>query len=759
MQGRLSVKNQALQPSLTACQRCRDHKVRCSRECPSCTRCERLQVDCIYPNPPVRRGRRLRRNSRGVRRVTGPSVEHAINSTLGGPAPGARESPANLSSQPNGLISPNNNTSPIENSFTQPEDQAQEDAEGSYLPHSVGVESINVSSESYPTHLKNTNLIKEGLTSDVGWPPLPPRALGLSLLDIYFTRIYNAPLLFSKSILFQQYLDGKISEVLLKAIFALATLFLTQVNEDNHKEQLEWSELNLLSAYSSCGLPWARSALREAISSICIEPSLPVLQALHCLQLYWFGVGESRTGHLCLAMAYRSCDLIGYNKKVVDRVEESDYSLESESNRRCFWACWISTCMVMEPEPYVRFAWQEASMIPLPATIRYTDSGHTVVLNKMMDHNWCTRLVVSQSDDTRPSVDAASLVQMAGVWAKVQLLVRDWASSSISKNLESLQKLSHLARSIFENQVSSRDSTTSQSDHGMENAQLVFFINALYYQCQITLHSIVVPLFSGAHRGPAIDPNIVKQSAETVMRHAELFEALLAPYMYGDGDITLLQPFVGYGVFIIGVVFLATDVSFQDKAPRGSALRRHPESRRLSTVKRALHLLNKLRFYWRGLQHSWEKLDAALQLHLSCHRTQHQSAGPHTVRASGPNPSPLKSQLPYPVPEGSADKEHSSAHKASGPMVDPSAEHLHSWASDQRTVDVDGMQQNPQATMSDHGIFEQSDMRTVDMAFTTPSTVTENYPWYNLSFAEAGIEQLADFDPLHLFQQGCGFFS
>lgn len=150
--------------------------------------------------------------------------------------------------------------------------------------------------------------------------------------------------------------------------------------------------------------------------------------------------------------------------------------------------------------------------------------------------------------------------------------------------------------------MSSGDLATSRSDRGMENTPMVLFISALYHQCQITLHSMIVPLFSGTNRGPTIDPEIVKQSAETVTQHAELFEALLAPYMYGKGDITLLPPFVGYGAFITGVVFLATEVSFQDKTSRRPIPGTLPESRRLSIVQGTLRLLNKLRFYWRALQ-------------------------------------------------------------------------------------------------------------------------------------------------------------
>ncbi|KAE8140005.1 hypothetical protein BDV38DRAFT_240827, partial [Aspergillus pseudotamarii] len=412
----------------------------------------------------------------------------------------------------------------------------------------------------------------------------------------------------------------------------------------------------------------------------------------------------------------------------------------------------------MEPEPYARLAWQEASMIPLPAAIQDSASAHEVALNEKMDHTWRSSLAVSQCEGSRSLVYAALLVKMVGVWVKAQLLVRDWASYSIADNLDSLQRLSHLARSIFEKEMSSVDTEASRSDHGTEDTPLVLFTSALYHQCQIALHSMVVPLFSGTHHGPTIDPEIVKQSAETVTQHAELCEALLAPYMYGPGDVTLLPPFVGYAAFITGVVFLAIEVSFRDKTSRRPIPGTVSESRRLSTVKGTLGLLNKLRFYWRALQLSWEKLDAALQLHLSCYRTQHGLTGPHPVRAPELNPSTPKSQLSDPVLEQPVDNEQSRHREASVPPISPSDQHLHPLASGRRTLEVDAIQQTPQVTMSGNCNFEQSDMEAADMSFTTPSGVTQDNPWYNLSFAEAGIEQFAGFEPLHLFQQGCGFF-
>lgn len=153
-------------------------------------------------------------------------------------------------------------------------------------------------------------------------PPLPSTALGLSLLEIFFSRIYNASLLFHKPVLFQQYLTGEIHGALLKALLALATLyvlfyvfeaflrriqlivdprFLRTANQDDEpKVGAELTELRVLSAFHSYGLGWAKAAEREALISAVDDPSLMVTQALECLQLYWFGVGRPHSANLCL---------------------------------------------------------------------------------------------------------------------------------------------------------------------------------------------------------------------------------------------------------------------------------------------------------------------------------------------------------------------------------------------------------------------------------------------------------------------------
>ena len=79
---------------------------------------------------------------------------------------------------------------------------------------------------------------------------------------------------------------------------------MSPLNEGDQESLTEHSELKVLSSYYRCGLPWAKSAQREAMTLAVEEQSLMVTQALECLQLYWFGVGDAFSGNLCLGKPY-----------------------------------------------------------------------------------------------------------------------------------------------------------------------------------------------------------------------------------------------------------------------------------------------------------------------------------------------------------------------------------------------------------------------------------------------------------------------
>jgi hypothetical protein len=199
---------------------------------------------------------------------------------------------------------------------------------------------------------------------------------------------------------------------------------------------VENTELKILSAFHSYGLGWAKAAEKEALISAVDAPSLMVTQALECLQLYWFGVGRPHSANLCLgkshvltpvtppvthidkptALAYRSCHLLGYSKKFSDKFDDHALSLESELGRRCFWACWTSTCIVMEPEPYIKSCWQEAAEVPLPGIISNTFSGHSITLSERMDRDWHSTMLETRTRTNTRSGAAAHLMKMVGLW-------------------------------------------------------------------------------------------------------------------------------------------------------------------------------------------------------------------------------------------------------------------------------------------------------------------------------------------------------
>lgn len=175
-----------------------------------------------------------------------------------------------------------------------------------------------------------------------------------------------------------------------------------------------------------------------------------------------------------------------------------------------------------------------------------------------------------------------------------------------------MQKLSHLATSLFDDAILLRNSGC-RNDSIAEVQVLLLLHDALYHQCQITIHSLIVPLFSGIPTDPKINVDKQRQSAETVTKHADMFERLLAHYLYDRSDVSWIPPLVGYGAFVAGIVLLATEISHQNKDVNGSPTEAGKNDHRLAAVKSILHLLDNLRIYWRALQRP------VSQVSLVCH--------------------------------------------------------------------------------------------------------------------------------------------
>jgi hypothetical protein len=185
--------------------------------------------------------------------------------------------------------------------------------------------------------------------------------------------------------------------------------------------------------------------------------------------------------------------------------------------------------------------------------------------------------------------------------AKVQLLCKDSIASEVSHNIDTGEKLSQLATSFFDEAESLR-SSANDKNWTSENQVMWLVHDALYYQCKISIHSMVVPVFSGIKDDPKIDLATQRKGAAAVAKHASIFRLLLEPYFSGQRHASFVPSLVGYGAFVVGIVLLVIDRSCASGTMNGFPTEMSESRSRLSSVTSILHLLDRLRVYSRALQ-------------------------------------------------------------------------------------------------------------------------------------------------------------
>lgn len=183
----------------------------------------------------------------------------------------------------------------------------------------------------------------------------------------------------------------------------------------------------------------------------------------------------------------------------------------------------------------------------------------------------------------------------------MQLLCKENTASPSSRNYESGERLSQLSTVLFEDALSIRNSDFG-GHQPLEDDRLLLVHDAIYHQCQIRIHSMVVPVFSGIPSDPNVDLAKRRESASLVAKHADLFQRLLEPYFCGQRHISYLPPLVGYGAFVAGIVLLTVQISYANSEANEFPEETDGSGRRLATVKGILGLLDGLRAYWRVLQ-------------------------------------------------------------------------------------------------------------------------------------------------------------
>lgn len=345
-----------VQPRPTvACLRCREQKLKCGRELPTCERCRKQHAACTYPAPPDRK--RIAQNTNRAKASHSNSTKDLHRAVPSSDAETNTAKRRRLSHEATGPF----------------------------------------------------QCLAEPEAAD-----LPSTEIGLLLLEVFHKRIWTASLMFHKTVGFQVYMLNKTPEYLQRAQFAHAAMFLQEV-DPQHQKYIKAYPMQTLYERS---WSWAHAASVEVLSHV-DEPSILKIQALQVLQLYYYARGELVRAKVHESLAYRLSQLLGYDKLYESEnpnLLNPSLKFDREIRRRSFWACWSTACLDSE-DLYSRHIHETAAGLPLPARFGAGGSiqGVDLTHGQTMSREW--RPHKHPHSNTGEGVSLmADMVQLLGIW-------------------------------------------------------------------------------------------------------------------------------------------------------------------------------------------------------------------------------------------------------------------------------------------------------------------------------------------------------
>ncbi|OAA66929.1 Transcription factor [Niveomyces insectorum RCEF 264] len=543
----------------TACYRCREQKLKCSRQRPTCDRCSRLGSECAFPAPPDRKLLAAHRASPKRRRLDDRATATASAALAFNADPAARSSTA---------------VDPDPPSFV-------------------------------PSRAAHAG----GQTCDAIVGALP-RSLQRIFVEVYFSHMYNASLTFHQPTFLEAFETGAVASHVLVAIFATATIFLKPPSPTWKRHR---QELGRLGDVGETGRLWAQVAGREALQTI-DTPCLANIRTCQMIALYWFSAGQSVKNTMFSGIAYKGACVLGLNQspsgKDAGVTSDSDENawVEAETRRRLFWATWLTNCI--NSEHYTVGTSVNDLILSLPLPMDDMDFQKKIRRHGQDSGSIC--LGGSSSSSTQPCVTTsimAELVRLMRIWAAVGDYVAAQSKQSTSQRLAEFCRLEQLLSTWCKNLHPS----VTYSKRNLYKQLVVdqqptyIFVHALYHQCWLALHISMVPQFSGLPVGPTISPALVTASAMVALKHARAVSRLCTDLIALDWDIHRVAPFVGYCIYVsasIHIVFLFL------------------KNERLANLARMqlasnLRVLRGMKPYWSNLDRLWARISILYEAQTS----------------------------------------------------------------------------------------------------------------------------------------------
>ncbi|QKX61162.1 uncharacterized protein TRUGW13939_08309 [Talaromyces rugulosus] len=344
-----------------------------------------------------------------------------------------------------------------------------------------------------------------------------PSALLPTLIDLYYTHLYNASLLVHRPSLASALESETIRIDVLLSICALASKFYTDskgsaVLVDNH-----------------FGREWAEAAGRMVFREV-ENPCEDNVVAFLNLALFWYSNGWFQRSNMHSSCASNTAWSLG----VPINEQGNEGPLESEMRRRRFWACYL----------LCSFQWD--SLFPKIPTdtmlnMRLPCSEYGFVLENPEPG------VSLKSTESTKSI-FAELIRVIALWSSVVALIKQ-SESSLANRLVEIQILDGRIREAWSKlDVCLRLDCSNMASVPPDDLPKLLSLHIIYHQCFCSLHSSIVPLFSwSACEG--VFSYAQQLSAQIAFEHANSVSDLLQTALNLDWDSRRMPSFIGYAAY------------------------------------------------------------------------------------------------------------------------------------------------------------------------------------------------------------------
>ncbi|KAL5450969.1 hypothetical protein PMIN07_008719 [Paraphaeosphaeria minitans] len=482
-------------PPIVACLRCREQKLKCGRELPTCERCRKKDAACTYPPPPDRKRIAAEKNRSKASQANNSSHTHEHGS------------------------------------------------------------SFSKTHATKKRRLSYSNTVPFDCLAEPDVADLPSTEIGLLLQEVYFKHIYHAHLMFHKTVTFQVYMLKKMPDHLQRAIFAHGALFLQEVDPQYQKYVKAYPMQTLYERSWS----WAHAASVQVLSHVDEPSVPKIQTLLVLQQFYWARGEIVRAKiHATLAYRLSQLlgyDELYENGDPA--LVNPSLKFDREIRRRSYWASWGTMCLHSE-EIVQRYNRARGLPLPAEFGPGGSIQGVELIHGQKMTRTWKVDSD-SELNNGETSTLTAEMMKLLGIWGNTRALVLTFKNRPTLEGIEEFdqvdESLDEIEPSVqfLVQDIFAKAKSYDESPEFLVCVCSVFYLSRAFVDVFKAVNLDPDTRTLGAT--PASQLSTGKRAIEESLRFIQLLQQLLET----GQDITRLWHVAGYAAFIAAQILAHAD--------------------------------------------------------------------------------------------------------------------------------------------------------------------------------------------------------